>query len=668
MAVVVAGDTVVLTAEDRIEEPDFLDSWQAMDGFFANQERLATLMRTPGASLVRGTTQAERSVHPRVAARRPMDSLPATYWFQLLVGVVAALIGAWVWSLRPADPAARAFGVTGVGVLLSAHAAAVYSSRELALPEGIFRALSAANHLGATLFGVALCTLFLVHPRRRAPAWLIPALFGLSMVWWLADITRVAPDPNWGTRIPLILELLGAMGLAGWQWRMAAGRPQDRAVLRWFAASLLIGPGLFIGTLVVTAAVSDAPIPQAYAMGFFLPTYLGLALGLRRVRLFDLDAWALQLLFWGTVIGLFLALDLVVLRWVGSPSARALPVALLLGLLTLPVRQWVWRHILRRPSLDAEALVTQSLAVAYATSDAERAARWQDQLHAMFAPLVCAPDDAPRPTDAAMLVDEGSGLRIPAVTGVGPLQLRFAGGGRRLFSPADARLVDRLVALLRQADDSRRAYEEGVRGERARIARDLHDSVSSPLLAGLARARAVEDRTTETGGEGRMRDEIQRAIGAMRTVVQGDMAAAPLGETLADIRFEAVSRGEQAGVTVRWPLPNAVPGVLSGAQRAALIGFVREAVSNVLRHAQATAVEVTLGVTPSAGGAIHLTLAITDDGSGIAADGPRVGHGLSNLATRAAELGGHCQVVPGADGRGTTVHLEARLTTPEVPA
>jgi len=165
-----------------------------------------------------------------------------------------------------------------------------------------------------------------------------------------------------------------------------------------------------------------------------------------------------------------------------------------------------------------------------------------------------------------------------------------------------------------------------------------------------------------------MRDEIQRAIGAMRTVVQGDMAAAPLGETLADIRFEAVSRGEQAGVTVRWPLPNAVPGVLSGAQRAALIGFVREAVSNVLRHAQATAVEVTLGVTPSAGGAIHLTLAITDDGSGIAADGPRVGHGLSNLATRAAELGGHCQVVPGADGRGTTVHLEARLTTPEVPA
>jgi signal transduction histidine kinase len=661
VAVVAGGDTVGIIAEDLIEEPDFLDSWAAMDGFFARQDRLALLLRAPQAALVTGMPAAERVVHPRRAPQRPIDSLPGTYWFQLAVGVVAALIGAWVWSLRPLDAAARAFGVTGVGVLLSAHAAAVYSSREVALPETLFRSLSAANHLGATLFGVALCTLFLMHPRRRASTGLIAGLFALCVAWWLADITRVAPDPNWGTRLPLILELAGALALAGWQWRMAAGRPQDRAVLRWFAASLLIGPGLFIGTLVVTAAVSDAPIPQAYALGFFLPTYLGLAMGLRRMRLFDLDAWALRLLFWGAVLGLFLALDLLVLRLAGSASARALVVALLLGLLTLPVRQWVWTHLLRRPMVDAEALVTQSLAVAYATSETERAARWQDQLQAMFAPLVCEPDAEPVPPVAAVLVEEGSAMRVPDAAGAGPLTMRHAGGGRRLFSLADVRLVDRLVALLRQADASRRAYEEGVRGERARIARDLHDSVSSPLLAGLARARVLGEQSAEGGDGLAMREEIQRAIGAMRTVVRGETAPASLTDTLADVRFEAVSRCEQAGVAVDWPLPESVAGALTGEQRDALHSIVRESVSNVLRHAQASALAVHVGVTPAPDDTVALVVTLTDNGRGFAPDPTRPGHGMTNMATRAAQLGGHCLVRPGPEGRGTTVRLDARL-------
>jgi signal transduction histidine kinase len=667
VAVVADGDTVRVIDEDLIEEPDFLDSWTAMDGFFARQDRLAFLLRAPDAALVTGMTAAERAVHPRLATQRPIDSLPGIYWFQLTVGMVAALIGAWVWALRPLDAAARAFGITGVGVLLSAHAAAVYSSRELALPDPVFRALSAANHLGATLFGVALCTLFLVHPRRRASASLIAGLFALCVAWWLADITRVAPDPNWGTRLPLILELAGALALATWQWRMAAGRPQDRAVLRWFAASLLIGPGLFIATLVVTAAVGDAPIPQAYALGFFLPTYLGLAMGLRRIRLFDLDAWALRLLFWGAVLGLFMALDLLVLRLAGGTSARALVVALLLGLLTLPVRPWVWTHLLRRPTVDAEALVTQSLAVAYATSEAERATRWQAQLEAMFSPLVCEPDAESVPPVAAVLHEDGSAMRVPAAAGAGPLMLRYAGFGRRLFSPADQRLVDRLVALLRQADDSRRAYEEGVRGERARIARDLHDSVSSPLLAGLARARELGERSLEARDGLAMQAEIQRAIGAMRTVVRGETAPASLADTLADVRFEAVSRCEQAGVAVDWPLSEPVSGHLSGEQRDALIGIVREAVSNVLRHAQASALAVHVGVTPSSDTSVALVVTLMDNGRGFAPDPTRPGTGLANLASRAVLLGGHCTVGPGPEGRGTVVQVEGRLRLPAMP-
>lgn len=652
-----------VSAVDRIEEPDLLDSYAAMTAFFDRQEQLTSLMRATEVRVA--TRDAEGRVTVRVVrpAARPWDSLPGTFWLQLLVGVIACVTGAWVWALRPADAAARAFAVTGIGVLCSAHAAAVYSSRELALPGALFRTLSAINHFGAPLFGVALCTLFLVHPRRLAGWRTITGLSVITGCWWMADVQRWAPDTTWGIRVPLILLMLGAMALAAWQWRLAKGVPTDRALLRWYAASLLIGPGLFILTLVVGAAVGDAVLPQAYGLAFFVPTYVGLAIGLRRTRLFSLDAWALHLLFWALVATLFVGLDLAVLRYAGSSSARGLLLVALLGLVTLPVRQWVWTNILRRPALDAEQLVADSLAVAYAAGDAERAARWQAQLQSIFTPLSCMPVDAADAAiidagDRAMVREEGAVLLVPAVANSPAMLLRHAGGGRRLFGPPDARLVDRLTTLLRQAEDSRQAFESGVLRERERITRDLHDSVSSPLLAGLARTRQQEP-STDPGDGSRVivQAQIERALGAMRDVVRGASAPASLAETLADVRFEAVERLRGAGLEVQWPISDPGHSALSGPARDALVAFVREAVSNILRHAEATTVTVTVE-PPAPAAAGGFVLIIDDNGRGLPVERPVERSGLPNLHARAATLGGRCEISDRPEAHGTRVRLD----------
>jgi signal transduction histidine kinase len=67
-----------------------------------------------------------------------------------------------------------------------------------------------------------------------------------------------------------------------------------------------------------------------------------------------------------------------------------------------------------------------------------------------------------------------------------------------------------------------------------------------------------------------------------------------------------------------------------------LLAVIREALSNVARHARASQADVTLTV----GDAVVLT--VTDDGIGIAADGRR--SGLSNMAERAEEFGGTFEV------------------------
>jgi signal transduction histidine kinase len=87
-----------------------------------------------------------------------------------------------------------------------------------------------------------------------------------------------------------------------------------------------------------------------------------------------------------------------------------------------------------------------------------------------------------------------------------------------------------------------------------------------------------------------------------------------------------------------------------------VLAALREALSNVARHAGASQVDVTVDVDPDG----MLAVRVTDDGTGIAADGRR--SGLGNLVGRAKKLGGELQLGPadpGADRPGT--RLEWRV-------
>jgi signal transduction histidine kinase len=81
-----------------------------------------------------------------------------------------------------------------------------------------------------------------------------------------------------------------------------------------------------------------------------------------------------------------------------------------------------------------------------------------------------------------------------------------------------------------------------------------------------------------------------------------------------------------------------------------VLATLREALSNVARHAQAGHVDVV--VTVDSGG--ELGLRITDDGVGPPAPGQPRGHGLHNMAARADRRGGSFDIGP-ASPRGTTI-------------
>lgn len=217
-----------------------------------------------------------------------------------------------------------------------------------------------------------------------------------------------------------------------------------------------------------------------------------------------------------------------------------------------------------------------------------------------------------------------------------------------------AAFVDQAALAWQLATTQRQLRELDVLTDRDRIARDLHDHVIQRLFAvGLAlqgtiprvRGADVQNRLSECV------DDLQQVIQEIRTAIF-DLHAGHNGNTRLRQRLdEAIAAFASSDVhtTVKFSGPlSVVDAVLADHAEA----VVREAVSNAVRHAHATA--LTVAVTAGE----EFRIEITDDGDGIPVDVTE--SGLSNLRRRASEAGGTFSVGQGSAG-GTQLVWSAPL-------
>lgn len=645
-----------LTAKDLLEEPDVFDLYPDMDAFFKRQSDLYELLRSEEVTLGWRLDSAPEALHTLrlKPAERPIHSLPLLFWFQLVVSSLGFLIAAWVWALRPQEWGARLFAVTGLSFPVFAMPAAVYSSRELAMDGSLFRALSALNHWGSFMFGAALVGIFLCAPRRLVGLRVMIGLFVFYNFWWLADTLRWAPDMDWGNRFAVMSEMLLALLLAGVQWVLSRREPGDRAALRWFILSMLVGSGLFILLMVTTASLGWLPpLPQGYAFGFFLFIYVGIALGLGRYRLFDLDALAYRLLLWLSGALLLVGLDalfIVVLQWSG---AQALAVSLwTCALVYLPLRQWLWQKFGNRPRQRLQDLLPDVLRIAFQTVHQVRERLWDELLQRLYQPLekiTVTHEQA----GAARLAEDGLALLVPACAGIPARILRHPAQGTRLFAPRDRHFVDALTHLMSMAESSRAAQELGAREERQRIARDMHDDVGARLLMLMHNARAPE-----------LAELARAAMQDLRTALSSlDSQPVLLAHALADWRAEASARCEAASVKLVWSGQlDEQQLMLTARQKAVLERALRESLTNAFKHGQPQLIE------------IHPTLEAGVLKVQISHDGPRStpetwieGRGLVGMRHRLQEVHGALILSPGREGGiQTTLQMPLDAQAPHV--
>ncbi len=260
---------------------------------------------------------------------------------------------------------------------------------------------------------------------------------------------------------------------------------------------------------------------------------------------------------------------------------------------------------------------------------------------------------------------------------VGSLTVSYAQGqpepdDRRLaLVRTYAAIAGTLIGRQRDLDDRSPAARGAVRrsnagrAERMRIARELHDGVIQSLygLGLLIRTQAERTDLPEKGRR-RMAGWVSRIDGLVEEAtayvaeleVRGD-ALVDLGAGIDAIAEEAAA----AGLDVSTEVSSSEDATLSTAVRRELLIVAREAASNAIKHARAHRLALHVEIDPSTQTA---TLTVDDDGVGFEPALHRQGgHGLDNMAARAAALKGSLDVLSRRSA-GTRVRLRVPLRVP----
>jgi signal transduction histidine kinase len=283
-------------------------------------------------------------------------------------------------------------------------------------------------------------------------------------------------------------------------------------------------------------------------------------------------------------------------------------------------------------------------------------------------------------TAEAVLAEAARGNRLVTPIRLGADGVGDLGVGMREVGAFDVDDVETLTALASMAAVAIRNHglrsalrDLAVRGERERIAREMHDGLAQVLAYASAKSASAEELLV-AGRIDAAREQMAE-LGRVARSTYIDVRESIVGLTSPVSAEEGLvaaltAYGRQFAETSKLAVDvsaseAARQAVLAPAAEAQAFRVVQEALTNVRKHAAASRVRIALAVD-----ARHLEIVVEDNGRGLPADvgGPDEWphFGLATMAARAADVGGSVTWTAGRDG-GTRVVLRLPTTLPSTP-
>ena len=233
------------------------------------------------------------------------------------------------------------------------------------------------------------------------------------------------------------------------------------------------------------------------------------------------------------------------------------------------------------------------------------------------------------------------------------------------FDREDQILVDYLARAAGIAIENARLHatvaEFALKADRERIARELHDEIIQRLFAiGLslqATMRSIEEDSVFASVQNAI-DDIDEAIKKIRATIfaletsKSRMPSSFRSSVMALLKELHPVLGFEPSVSFTGPIDTLVSNKIATNG----LSVIREAISNVAKHARASKVDISIEAGSS------LTIVVDDNGVGYHPSNSDTSKGVKNLSQRASELGGSVEIGKSTKLRGTRLSFTVPLS------
>jgi signal transduction histidine kinase len=629
-------------------------------------------------------------------------------YFNPVMTVTFSIVGALIATRHPRNPIGWMFAGTGflMGLDLLAMGYSMYS-RAVMIPNALAGA-AFTEWLGSWVWipptVVPMTFLLLLFPDGRLPSPRWRPLAWVAGLGLTGSVLSIALYPSllYASAEPdtvenavaakmlpflyvaftlLMVGILGSVASLIVRFRRSSGL--EREQMKWLAyAGVFIIVG-FVASSVVFAVWPDNPMGEEMSIIITSLSVVGIVvatgIAMARHRLYDIDLLINRTLVYGALTAIVIGLYILVVASFGAllQARESLSVSLFAtGLVAVsfqPLRERLQRGVNR---------------LMYGERDEPYAvlSRLGRRLEATLAPAAVLPTIVETVAQAlklpyvAIILTKGKESEIAAAFGsptedtfILPLTYQAESIGRLVcaqrspgepFNAAEQRLLEDMahqvgvaVHAVRLTADLQRSRQRLVttrEEERRRLRRDLHDGLG-PTLAAMAlevdaaRNILLQDPTDAATLLADLKGQIQTALGDIRRLVY-DLRPPALDELglIQALRGQAEQYNQASRLSTSVAAPDPLPP-LPAAVEVAAYRITMEALTNVVRHAQANTCQVEFSLPEGE----MLIVEIADDGIGLPSD-LQSGVGLTSMRERAEELGGTFKIEPNIGG-GTQI-------------
>lgn len=519
------------------------------------------------------------------ASKRPLNSLPISFWVFSLIFLIVPLIGLMVYIYKSKLLAARILFLASLSYYLFFMLDSTYFNKELTFHPVIIIIFDDVVIISLVFYIIFLALIFFVYPNNfLSKKWVIlfivyMSLYPLNFYGQWLDLW--GHNFLWHSFPPFLLSII----LSQYQLHKSHDQALQRSTARILQFSILAPflPSMLLYVLPVLFKQTPLITPDITRI-LSLLVFMGLALAILRYRLFDMESWWFRSWVW-LMSGLVLALvDFLLISWLHIYEAYALGLSVVItGLIYFPLRQWLLGKII---PLDQQTLqdflpIFNKL-MTTARNQAEFEQNWQLILLKRFQPLHF--ETQLGKLEQSRLTDNGLCLDVPSLDREVFLRLSGKQKGLRLFSSANVTMANGLLELARIASRASERRLQVMAQERSRIMHDLHDTLGAKLLTLSYKLPSLKQQQIA-------RDALQN----LRQLISLSSQTTPvlLSSCAADWRADLVEQLDNLEIQLHWQLaPELVEQELTPRQMIEIGNFLKKTLQQSLVEATLKQIDV----------------------------------------------------------------------------